>query len=136
MKKYNAIDYKSLQQAMSIFSEEYIVIRKRVERYNDKGRFDPVESTEIITGSIQEDMNELSLDGKGNGENEFENRTFTLTLVYPQYVSKGDIIITKEFGRLRVTGKSSNTSLRGTSSYSLIATGSAKDEKNSETFLY
>ena len=136
MGRFDAMDIRALQQAMDIFLEEYIVIRKKVESYNDKGRFDPIEKTEIIKGSIQEDSNNLSIDGNGNGENEFENRTYTLTLVYPEYVTTGDIIITKEFGRLRVTGKHSHSKLRGTSSYDLVRTGAADNRKNNEDYVY
>lgn len=136
MNKFNAVDIKALQQAIGIFLEDYVVQRKKVERYNDSGRFDPIIKEEIIRGSIQEDSDSLQLNGNGNGENEFENKSYTLTLVYPYYVSTGDIILTKEFGRLRVTGKSSRTKLRGTSSYTLVRTGSADNRKNDIDYVY
>lgn len=136
MKKYDAIDVKALQQAMDMFAEDYIVIRNKVERYNDMGRFDPIEVAEKITGSIQEDTNTIAVDGNGNGEDMMEKKTYTLTLVYPQYVSTGDIIITEEFGRLRVLGKSSRTMLRGTSSYDLVRTGTSDNRKNDKDYVY
>ena len=136
MNKFNRSDLKALQQAMSIFEETYEIIRKKVEKYDDKGRFVPIEKKEYIKGSIQEDNKSLSVDGHGNGEGEWVNSTYTLTVVYPEYVSPGDIIITEEFGRLRVLGKSSHSKLRGTSSYDLVRTGTTDDIENDIDYVY
>lgn len=136
MRKFDATDLKALQQAMEIFQEEYTVIRKKVSRFGDNGRFDPIEIKETIKGSIQEDSKSLSPDGHGNGENEWENASYTLTLVYPQYVNTGDIILTEEFGRLKVMGKSSHSKLRGTSSYDLVRTGTNEKVKNDIDYVY
>lgn len=136
MKKFDATDIKALQQAMEIFQEEYVVIRKKVNRFGDDGRADPIEIKEKLIGSIQEDSKSLNPEGHGNGENEWENATYTLTVVYPQYVNMGDIIITEEFGRLKVMGKSSHSRLRGTSSYDLVRTGTADKGKNDIDYVY
>ena len=136
MEKFNATDFKALQQAMYPFGEWYEVIRKKVEQYDDSGRFNPIEVKERIFGSIQEGVRTLNVSGNGNGENEWEKATYTLTLVKPQYVSTGDIIITRMFGRLKVLGKSSNSNLRGTSSYDLVRTSTADNTKNDTDYVY
>lgn len=126
-------DTQALKQAMSMFEQTYKVVRTEVNQYNSIGRNKDIEICDEVKGSLQVDNN--SLDIKSNGTGEWENTTYIFTVVYPEYVNIGDIIITEEYGRLKVTSKSLGVELFGTSSYSLTRTGTINPIKNAEEYL-
>lgn len=136
MNKFLAQDTKALTQAMYTFGDWYTVIRTKVSQYNDSGRYDPIEVKEQIFCSIQENRKDIKVSGNGNGEGAREDVSYTLTIVKPQYVNTGDIIITKEFGRLKVMDKSGYTEIDGTTSYTLVRTGNADKQKNDIDYVY
>lgn len=126
-------DLQALKQAMQPFEQEYKVIRISVNRYNDLGRNDNIEKFDTVKGSIQVDSNTYELKDVGRGEE--DNTNYTLTLIAPEYVEKGDIIITEEYGRLKVTDKNYGNKLFGTESFTLVRTGTINPIKNAEDYL-
>ena len=132
MKNYRP-DTQALRQAMKMFEQKYQIIRTKVHQYDDMGRIDNVENCEYIKGSIQVDDNSLDVNTEGFGE--WEKTSYTLTIVYPEHVDLGDIIITEEYGRLKVSSQSSGTSLFGVSSYTLVRTGTINPIQNAEDYL-
>lgn len=136
MNKYLAQDIKALNQAMYTFGDWYTVIRQKVSKYNDDGRYEPIEVKERIFCSIQKNTERINVAGNGNGEGYREDCTYTLTIVKPHYVETGDIIETKRFGRLKVLDQSGCTEMDGTTSYSLVRTGTADKKENDIDYVY
>lgn len=133
MNKNYIPDLQALKQAMQPFEQEYKVIRTKINRYNDLGRNDNIEVCDTVKGSIQVDTNTYDLKSDGRGLE--ENTTYTITLISPEYVEKGDIIITEEYGRLKVTDKSYGNKLFGTESFTLVRTGTINPIVNAEDYL-
>lgn len=136
MNKFLAQDIRALSQVMDIFGDWYTIIRAKVNKYNDSGRYEPVEVKEKIFCLIQEDSRSTNLHGNGHGEGIREDCFLTLTCVKPNYVNPGDIIETERFGRLRVTNQRGNTQMDGATTHSLVRTGTANEKKNDIDYVY
>ena len=121
MNRYMMPDLQSMKMVLDTMGgKNYKVIRQNIYDFDVFGRAVNTQTIETIYGVLSKDSMRLEMKETGD----WINSEYSFTIIYPDVLHQGDVIINTNNEKLRVMSQSSMHERGGVSSYSLIREGS------------